>query len=520
MIKRILLPALSAAFLLGAVTLSFAAPAGTIVDAAREGDATRVRAFLDKKVDVNAPAPDGATALHWAVHRDDMKMVNLLLAAGAKVDVANDFGATPLALACENGSAVMVERLLTAGANPNAALSGGGTPLMIASRTGNLDTVRTLLDRGANIDAKEETKGQTALMWAVDEQHSEIVKLLMDRGADVRAKSKSGFSPLMFALRNGDVALVKTLFAKGGIDVNDRVPGSQGGALLITIANPNIELATLLLEKGADPNLGRGAALLQAISSGNYEMAALLLNHGANPNLGGPNGAALHALIRNDGGVDYRGPGAEENTAGTSGGRLDRMGLAALLVAKGADVNGRGGSPPRGKTVSIGTALKALPPLANPDRSGGVTVLLSAAENADVPMLRFLLKSGANPKLTSGGDNALMLAAGVGNNPSSNKETAVLEAVKILYEAGCDIDAKDDNGDTAIHGTVLRGQNSVIKFLAERGAKLNEKNRIGWTPLDMAEGLLAGTPNYRPTHSAVLLKELLGIKEYVIPSPK
>jgi ankyrin repeat protein len=305
------------------------------------------------------------------------------------------------------------------------------------------------------------------------------------------------------------VELVKTLFAKGGIDPNDRVPGSQGGALLITIANPNIELATLLLENGADPNLGRGAALLSAISSGNFEMAALLLNHGANPNLGGPNGAALHALIRTDGGGD---------APGGTGGKLNRMGLAAMLVAKGADVNGRGGSPPRGKTVSIGTALAALPKLANPDRSGGVTVLLSAAENADVLLLKFLLANGADPKLTSGGDNALMLAAGVGNNPSSNKESAVLEAVKILYEAGADVNGKDDNGDTAVHGAVLRGQNSVIQFLAERGAQLNEKNRIGWTPLDMAEGLFPGTPNYRPTHSAMLLKELLGIKEYVIPS--
>lgn len=301
---------------------------------------------------------------------------------------------------------------------------------------------------------------------------------------------------------------LKTLFAKGGIDVNDRVPGSQGGALLITIANPNIELATLLLEKGADPNLGRGAALVSAISSGNYEMAALLLNHGANPNLGGPNGAALHALIRNDGGGD--GPGV-------AGGKLDRMGLAAMLVAKGADVNGRGGSPPRGKTVSIATARNALPKLPTADRSGGVTVLLSAAENADVPMLRFLLANGADPKLTSGGDNALMLAAGVGNNPSSNKESVVLEAVRILADAGCDMNAKDDNGDTAVHGAVLRGANSVIQFLPERGAQLNEINRVGWRPIDMAEGLLAGTPNYRPTHSAVLLRKLLGIKEYVIP---
>ena len=511
MIKRILLPAFCmAVFVLGAVSLSFGAVAADIVDAARAGDRAQVQAFLQGKVDVNTPALDGATALHWAVNRDDLEMVDVLLAAGAKVDVANDFGSTPLSLACENGSAAMVDRLLKAGANPNAVLRRGQTPLMIASRTGSVDTVRALLDHGANVEAKEETKGQTALMWAIDEQHSDVVNLLMDRGADLNAKSKSGFSPLFFALRNGDAALVKTLLASG-INVNDKVPGSQGNALLLTIANPNVELARLLLELGADPNLGNGAALLSAISSSNYEIAALLLNHGADPNLGGPNGAALHALIRNDGGAGADNPA--NDTAGATGGKVDRMTLAAMLVAKGADVNGRGGSPPRGKTVSIGTALKALPPPENPDLSGGVTVLLSAAENADVPMLRFLLKNGVDPKLTSGGDNALMLAAGVGNNPSSNKESVVLEAVKILYEAGLDINAKDDNGDTAMHGAVLRAQNAVIRFLAEHGAQLNEKNRIGWTPLDMAEGLVPGTPNYRPVHSAALLRELLGLKK-------
>jgi len=513
MIKKIVLPAFGIAAFLLAGSLSFGAVAANIVDAARAGDANQVRALVEKKVDVNTRASDGATALHWAVNRDDLKMVDMLLAAGAKVDVTNDFGTTPLSLACENGSAAMTEKLLKAGAKPNVANPGGETPLMIASRTGSIATVRILLDHGANVDAKEDTRGQTALMWAIDEKHSDVVKLLIDRGANFRDKSRSGFSPFLFALRNGDVELVKSFVASGGIDVNEKVPGSQGGPLLITIANPNMELATLLLNQGADPNLGNGAALLSAISGKNYDIASLLLDHGANPNLGGPDGAALHALVNKGRGGDDDNADDPANDTAHPGGKIDRMTLAAKLVAKGADVNGRGGSPPRGKTVSIGTALKALPKLENPDPSGGETVFLSAAENADVPMLRFLLKAGADPKLTSGGDNALMLAAGVGNNPTSNKESDVLEAVKICFEAGVDINGKDDNGDTAMHGAVLRAADSVIRYLAAHGAKINEKNRIGWTPLDMAEGLIPGTPNYRPTHSAELLRELLGLKK-------
>jgi hypothetical protein len=82
----------------------------------------------------------------------------------------------------------------------------------------------------------------------------------------------------------------------------------------------------------------------------------------------------------------------------------------------------------------------------------------------------------------------------------------------MLYETGIEINAKDDNGDTAVHGAVLRGADSVIRFLAEKGANINEKNRVGWTPLVQAVGLLPGTPNYRPTHTALVLRELLALK--------
>ncbi len=89
--------------------------------------------------------PDGATALHWAAHWDDLDTAALLLRAGADVNAANDFGVTPLSIACTNASAPMVERLLAAGANPNAASAAGESPLMIASRTGSAAAVKALV---------------------------------------------------------------------------------------------------------------------------------------------------------------------------------------------------------------------------------------------------------------------------------------------------------------------------------------------------------------------------------------
>src|SRR5262249_21331032 len=118
---------------------------GRLSEAARNRDTNAVRSLLRQRVDVNAPAPDGATARHWAVYWADADMANLLLRAGAKVDAANDYGVTPLALACLNGDARIVGLLLEAGANPNIALASGETPLLRASRVGSVESVKALL---------------------------------------------------------------------------------------------------------------------------------------------------------------------------------------------------------------------------------------------------------------------------------------------------------------------------------------------------------------------------------------
>src|SRR4051812_35877518 len=76
-----------------------------LVEAVKNADSAAVTALLHKRVDVNAPAVDGATALHWAVHYEDVALVDRLLRAGANVMAANRYGVTPLFIAAENGNA-------------------------------------------------------------------------------------------------------------------------------------------------------------------------------------------------------------------------------------------------------------------------------------------------------------------------------------------------------------------------------------------------------------------------------
>src|SRR5687768_11215537 len=169
------------------VATAVAAERPAVIDAARSGDRAALRALIQKKADVNQPDADGATALHWAAHRDDLESVDLLVAAGANVNAANDLGATPLWVASTNGVAVS-KRLLEAGANPNLALLAGETPLMAAARAGQAGVASLLLAKGANANARG-PRGQTALMWAVSERHPGVVKALLAGGADVHARS-------------------------------------------------------------------------------------------------------------------------------------------------------------------------------------------------------------------------------------------------------------------------------------------------------------------------------------------
>ena len=152
-----------------------------LADAAQRREIEAVRALLDDGADVDAPQADGATALAWAVHWDDLATAGLLLAAGADANAANDLGVTPLMLASQNGSVPMVELLVRAGADPNAARPAGGTALMMAARSGDATVLRRLIAAGADVDAATRS-GHTALMWAVAERHRRAVALLAEVG--------------------------------------------------------------------------------------------------------------------------------------------------------------------------------------------------------------------------------------------------------------------------------------------------------------------------------------------------
>jgi ankyrin repeat protein len=451
---RVLAGLLMAGFVGGAFLIAFLVPAPkpassvgnlTLADAAEKQDKDAVRSLLRQRVDVNAHQADGATALHWAAHWDDLDSANLLIRARADVNAKNDYGATPLWLACTNGNAAMVEKLLAAGADPTTPGTSGATPLMQCARTGNADAVKSLLQRKADVNAKENEQGQTALMWAVSQKHPTVTQTLISSGADIHAHSKGGFTPLLFAARVGDVESAGILLAAGA-DVNEVGPEGMT-PLLLASAGGQEAMGIFLLEKGADPNVKdeNGAtalhyAVLKGITSLNGVRYANYVAHLFRP--------------------------SEE-------------GLVKALLAHKADPNVQlvkaprlgGGSPP--------TAI-------------GATPFMLAAATPDVKVMRLLVEAGADPKITTKGKiTPLMAAAGLARGQDFTDEDKAIasEAVRFAAELGGDVNAANEDGQTALLGAAGNGANDVVTFLAQKGAKLDVRDKYQQTPLSVATGI-------------------------------
>ena len=471
-------------------------------------------------------AADGSTRLHNAVYQDDFQQAQALLRAGANAKAATRYGVTPLSLACTNGNAAMIELLLNAGADANETLPGGETALMTAARTGNADAVAALVRHGANVNAKEGWRGQTALMWAAAEGHAAAVRVLLDHGADMHMRSQGAparVNPATGVVTTEDGAQVVSIAApatggkatEAGKTAAENRPAAGRGAgralssdftpFLFAVRGGHIDVVKVQLAAGADPNetLGDGtSALVLATTNARYELGALLLDKGANANADKQGWTALHQVAWT------RRPNIHKTPAAIPSGNMDSLTFVKVLVAHGANPNARETKEPRDGNLG---KLRRI----------GATPYLLAAKSADTELMRCLVLNGADPTLmTAEKVTPLEAASGVGvyrvsESPGSNEDAT--EAVLLAYELGSrDVNWVDDNGNTAMHGAAMRGANSIVQFLFDKGAKIDVVNKIGWTPLTIAEGVFY--PDVFKTEAqteALLLK--LGAKKIVVP---
>jgi len=283
-------------------------------------------------------------------------------------------------------------------------------------------TVQYLLDKGADVNAQY-GQGVTALIKSSFGGQIGMVQLLCDRGADVNRKGSKGDTALHAAAREGHVLIVKLLCEKSiHVDAKgeheprassaekplDKAPiyPSLAGRVSTTITRPTTTKKEYLLTGGT--------AMIEAAYHGHTAVVECLLNPKANMEL--------------------------DN---------EHFGHTPLLAAAA-----------KGHELTVKYLLNAGANIEVRDNAGLMT--LRATQDGENVLIRLLMERGASIETRSGqAKTPLIIAASMYSNE---------EAVAILLDAGADIEAKDDDGSTALSEATSNNRRSVMKMLLSRGA--------------------------------------------------
>ncbi len=357
---------------------------------------------------------------------------------------------------------------------------GGLTALHHAVRQGNLDAAMALLDGGANINDTSLVDGTTPLLMAIINGQFDVAMRLVERGANPNLASSSGMAPLYATInsqwaprsrypqpqaiqtqKTTHLELMEALLAKGA-DVNARIKKQPWYFAYNNCGNPNCGLENI---DGTTPFWRATYAL-------DLDAMKLLIKHGADPKLAStpPAPAARGARPAR--------PAAAADSGRAVAAKADTAKAAAALPAPNAAPAGLG----------AGAQFKL-----DPD----IEVLAKAAP----------VGPGVLP---------IHAAAGVGygngfaGNSHRHAPDAWMAVMKYLVEdLHTDVNARDNNGYTALHGAAARGDNEMILYLVAHGANVKAVSRNGRTVVDMANGPVQ---RLRPFPETIALLEKLGAK--------
>ena len=424
-------------------------------EAALIGSEPVIRELLEAGVDPDSPNPEGETALMLVVRTGRLDAAELLIEAGADVNAKERWaGQTALMwagaqlqpemvkLLLANGAEVEVrstvrqwERKVSSEPRPKELAQGGLTPLMFAARSGCIECAELLLDAGADINLSD-PYGVTPLVVATLNLQNDFAAYLIEKGADIAQWDLYGRTPLYVAIDMVDYPPPQHLESEA------QMSGLELAELLLERgANPNSQLKQwrppfVRLARGQDNTLATGATpLLRAAHASDVAALKLLLQHGALVDL--PNASGITPLMAAAGvGVSTNTSRAKKKTEATS------IEVARLLIEAGADVNRATHDPRRIRT---------------------------------------------DPKIRE-------------------------QMFGFIFQMAFDYAYLPPSGRTALHGAAQKGWNEMVRFLVENGAELQAVDATGRTPRDMAMGdyeLAITEPRPDPLQETVALLDEL-----------
>lgn len=420
-------------------------------------------------------------------------------------------GLTPLDYAAQCGHVSTVRLLLNAAIDPVAAVTRcdrprswccscrklkDRQPLRLAIQKGETRVVQALLDYMSPDDLKQIEVGPTPLHWAAKHGRAEIAAILLDRGRiPVDSKNKHGHTPLYKAASCGSAAVVRVLLGHGadyGLMFRPKCSWSKDPLPEISLLHActdrqasrysnraltedAVQIALALLKAGIDVDVrdSTGKTPLHKASAalGQSQMARLLLQHGANPSASDNMGnEPLHKSAPRNIPILVE-AGANPNTRRKDGKTpllvflsdldMDHTQVVKALIESGADVNLQ-------------------------DREGNSALMLSLREYCN-PVFDFLLESGADPN-TKNNQGKGILHEIIERGPLSESPAVM----RLLRENRIDINAQDNNGETALFFSTLRGETQKLSMLLDAGADINVHDFRGRSLLHASVGSVPG----------------------------
>lgn len=277
-------------------------PPDSLARAIETRNAQLLELSFDEKLDVNLPGSDGRTPLLIATAQQDGAMVQRLLDAGAKPDLADPRGTTPLLLAIVQQDSAIAQRLLDRKADVNIADQHGMTPLLKATAQHDAAMAQRLLDSGASVDVADRA-GTTAVMIAATYDNGELLRALVSRSANVDGADAEGRTAAHHALAARNRAAIELLLpAMAEIQPGVGVTGNLIELACETADERIIEAVMKRAPSTLEWSPATYRALNTALLAKNGELTKLLISrHPAPPMKEGTNVPLLaHAMVADD----------------------------------------------------------------------------------------------------------------------------------------------------------------------------------------------------------------------------